>query len=124
MFKGFLSIIGVSVFFASCFSSKNLVYRDDWEGDFDLRKNDYCCDTVTDVRLKVERDEAEQYHWKLFSRTGQGNDTIYGKAYYVKNKLSFFVENVGVADHFFVRPVNRNDAVFGLQYNIYWSDKE
>ena len=121
--KRLLFLIGITFLLDSCFTGK-LVYMDEWEGDYDLRKNDYCCDTVTNVRLSVTRNQVDKYQWKLFFIGGQNKDTIYGEAYYVKNQLSFFVENVEVATSFFVRPVNRNSAVFGLVYSNYHSDKK
>src|SRR6185503_2119935 len=103
--KRFLFLIGITVLLGSCFAGKP-VYMDDWEGDYDLRKNDYCCDTVTNVKLNVTKSEVDRYRWKLFFLGSQHKDTIYGEAYYVKNKLSFFVENVDVANSLFAGPVN------------------
>lgn len=116
-------IFSIIILLNSCGISKHLVYIDDWEGNYTLRKNDNCCDTATQVKIKLMKRSPNEYDWKLFF-TRADTDTIFGKAVYRQNKLNFYVVNADVADRFFENAVSTTIPVFRLEYDNYHKDKD
>lgn len=110
------------VLVSSCSSSKKLVYLDEWEGNYVLRKFDSCCDSAMTVSMQVSRENTDRYSWKMFYSEGRKTDTIYGKALYAKKKIGFFVENADDAATLFAKPVSSNRAVFEMEFSNYYTE--
>ena len=106
----------------SCGVSKHLVYIDDWQGSYTLREYNSCCDTATQVKMRLMKTNPNEYDWKLFFIKND-TDTIYGKALYKKNKLNFFVVNTDIGNKYFENAIESTFPVFRLEYDNYSSDE-
>lgn len=111
------------ILLSSCGTSRHLVYIDDWEGSYTLREYNSCCDSSTQVKMKLTKTSANEYEWKMFF-TRSSTDTIFGKALYQKNKLKFFIINVDVANRYFENSVSSGNPAFRMEYDNYSSDKD
>lgn len=112
-----LFIIGL---LASCSVNKQLMFIDEWEGTYELKEFNSCCDSVEPVRLHLEKSSDLGYNWKLFWKDGKA-DTIYGKTLYEKKELKFFVTNNETANKYFVNKVDHDKPVFVLRYVNYYT---
>lgn len=113
-----LGILIFLSFLLSCSTSKNLVYIDDWEGQYNLWELSSCCNKKTLVVLNVERKGLNNYNWKLYNSFST-NDTLTGLATYTNKKLNFFVNNKTTATNYFKDKLNTNLDVFSLMYDNY-----
>jgi hypothetical protein len=115
----FLTITVLFLLFG-CGPSKNLVYLDDWEGNYVLNEHGCCGAFEKPVTLVISRQEQGTYNWYMLNggvRFGEG------RAVYEKNKLKFYATRVKEDKRYFSGEV-RNDAVlFWMEYDNYYSDK-
>ncbi|MEO6670452.1 MAG: hypothetical protein ABIN36_13300 [Ferruginibacter sp.] len=104
--------------------TKQLVYIDEWEGKYTLWEHNSCCDDQKPVMLTLLKKERDKYEWKLFFTDNTRKDTVYGVAKYIKNKLKFYLNNNAVADYFFVNKTSTAIAVFNMEYDNYYTEKD
>jgi hypothetical protein len=100
---------------SSCGIPKKLIYKDEWEGKYNLIEYNCCGDTATKVKMEVTRSGVGEYKWELFF-TDRQTDTIEGKALYKKNKLKFYVASPEVAKRYFTKEVSSESPVFWMEY--------
>jgi hypothetical protein len=119
-----IALVVIVFVLISCMGTKNLVYRDEWEGDYILREYNSCCDSATRVRLVLSREMTDRYTWKIFFNDQSNQDTIYGKAEYVKKQLKFFVSNPEETGRYFKQVIKSSDPVFRMEQDGYYSKGE
>ena len=71
----FIIVLSLVLITFSCSSTRQLVYIDEWEGEYKLREYSRCCDTSTNVRLKLNKISNDNYTWKMFLAGLNNTDT-------------------------------------------------
>lgn len=117
-----LTILVCIVLLGSCSPAKKLVYLDEWEGHYTLKRYGCCGEEPTQIRLNIVRSGVDTYEWKMFGFETSPLDTLTGKAKYERKKLKFFVSNIDVARRHFASEVYDNDAVFKIEWDNYYSE--